>query len=150
MQTARDQGLMTESGIPLPSDSSSHAPSPPTIKPPNRRDAHLRGAHALLTDWRSKTWSRLYSKQIWGTQALLSDKAIANLALHTIPLAHTSVERLEKEGMAALFARKHGEEIVRCLNEYDQNWREEHEIEKKQRSDEKKWETAMRQKTKAD
>ncbi|KAJ8518979.1 hypothetical protein ONZ45_g4049 [Pleurotus djamor] len=137
---------MTETIIPPPSDS--HAPSPPAKKPVNRRDDHLRGARALLIDWRSKTWSRLYSKQIWGVQALLSDKAIGNLA--TRPIPHASTERLKKEGMAALFAQKHGEEILKCLGEYDREWNAKHNTEKKERSDAKKAETAIKRKAKAD
>ncbi|KIK06057.1 hypothetical protein K443DRAFT_637223 [Laccaria amethystina LaAM-08-1] len=107
----------------------------------NRREAHREGARELLVNWRNKTWSELYRKRPWGVQVLLPDVVLTALASKARLKTH---EDLTGAGWSPIHARRHGEEVVEMLSQYDIKFLRRREAERVEKADKKKAETAAR------
>ncbi|KAF8886745.1 hypothetical protein BD779DRAFT_1529416 [Infundibulicybe gibba] len=113
-----------------------------TVAIPGRRDLHLQGARALLTEWRRNTWAEHYRQRPWGMQCLLPDTILTTIATKA---RLRTVDDLMTTGWSPTHAKKHGAALLEILGEYDTNYHRTHEAEKSRRNEEKKRATAERQ-----
>ncbi|KAF7334751.1 P-loop containing nucleoside triphosphate hydrolase protein [Mycena sanguinolenta] len=118
--------------------------APPPLPPAQyRRDAHLKGVRDLLTKWRADQCATIYRRRPWGPKALLPDEILTKFATR----AHLkSPEDLIGAGWSPTHAQRHGTELLAAMAEYDTEFKRQRDENNKRKRDEKKAETAKRQK----
>jgi hypothetical protein len=102
----------------------------------NCRDAHLKGAQELLEKWHIKTWLEFYCHWPWGHHCFLSDATKA---------CFSSIDDLIDTGWSPTHSKKHGQEVLEFLKVYDNKFYKAREVEKLQKVEKWKQETARRQ-----
>lgn len=111
----------------------------------NRREKHLQGARELLVTWRSSVWLAKYRRRPWGIQGLLPDTVVTSIATKA---RLKTIEDLEGTGWSSTHAKRHGEEVLKMLDEYDAEFYEAREAEKRENAEKRKAETKVRQQAK--
>lgn len=108
----------------------------------NCRDAHLKGARELLEKWQIKTWLEFYHRRPWGHHCFLSDVLIMTIATKA---RFSSIDDLIDTGWSPTHSKKHGQEVLELLKVYDDTFYKAREVEKLQKAEKRKQETAGRQ-----
>lgn len=112
-----------------------------------RRDKHLHGARALLTEWQSEKCWTVYRRRPWGPQALLPDDVLGKFASR----GHAkTVEDLLHAGWSPTHTVRHGTELLAMLADYDTMFKADQAAVRKRQMEEKKAETMKHQKLKKD
>jgi hypothetical protein len=108
----------------------------------NHQGPHLQGARECLVTWRFDTWMLHYCRCPWGVQCLLPGAVITTI---TTRARLKTVDDLINVGWSPTYGRRHGEEVLKLLGDYDAEYHCTHQAEKLERAQKKKQETAERQ-----
>lgn len=83
----------------------------------------LKAVRSAINEWRSSTWSQLYSDCAWGPSTLIPDAIVTKLATHShIP----TVEDIKNEIPNWDFADNYGSTILKLIQKTDNFWKEDH------------------------
>ncbi|KAF7358170.1 p-loop containing nucleoside triphosphate hydrolase protein [Mycena venus] len=126
-----------------PRSASGILPPAPLLPAQYRKDAHLKGVRDLLTAWRAEKCATIYRRRPWGPKALIPDDVLTKFATR----AHLKTpDDLIGAGWSPTHAKKHGEELLAAISEFDTEYKRQRAETNKRKMDAQKAETEKRRK----